>query len=139
MARITSVSLTPDDVNAFANEFITDVEAGVHQERGWPNVNLGMSQLCKIAFHKALANKLRDENVVFAMACPGHCRTDMSSQNGSKSAEEGSRTPAWLALMDATESATINGKVQNTPLDRCRCNVLRYWLTVLFPLFIVFL
>ena len=80
-------------------------------ERGWPNVNLGMSQLCKIAFHKTLANQMRDENIVFAMACPGHCRTDMSSHNGSKSAEEGSRTPAWLALMDAAESANINGKV----------------------------
>ena len=44
-ARISSVDVTIEDVTAFANEFIADVEAGVHVEKGWPNVNLGTTSL----------------------------------------------------------------------------------------------
>jgi len=103
---ITSEQRTVDDVNAFATEFITDVEAGNHLEKGWPNKNLGMSQLCKVAFLKALARQEKatvGSNVLFVMACPGHCRTDMSSMNGDNSAEEGARTPAWLAMLQLKE------------------------------------
>lgn len=111
-SRITAAGITTADVDAFANEFISSVEAGTHVEDGWPNVNLGTSQLCKIAFQKALAAQETESGVFFVMACPGHCRTDMSSMNGSKSAEEGSRTPAMLALMEVPEGeAPPTGKV----------------------------
>jgi NAD(P)-dependent dehydrogenase (short-subunit alcohol dehydrogenase family) len=111
-ARITAPGVSVEDVNAFASEFIASVEAGTHVEDGWPSINLGMSQLGKIAFHKALARREADSGILFMMACPGHCRTDMSSQNGAKSAEEGSTTPAMLALMTVEAGAeSPNGKV----------------------------
>jgi len=105
--RITSPTLTIDQVNEFANEYIAAVESGNHAERGWPDTNLGMSQLCKIAFTKALARQEAANNVVANCCCPGHCRTDMSSNSGSKSAEEGARVPAWVALMSPQNGETM--------------------------------
>mmetsp|Transcript_16804 Transcript_16804/g.34225 ORF Transcript_16804/g.34225 Transcript_16804/m.34225 type:complete len:314 (-) Transcript_16804:93-1034(-) len=86
-------------VTAFAHEYLASAEAGKAAADGWPASHLGMSQLCKIAFTKALARREMAHGLIAHACCPGHCQTDMSSGSGSKTAEEGARTPAWVALM----------------------------------------
>ena len=39
--RITSPTMTVDEVSEFASEFIAAVENGTHVEQGWPDSNLG--------------------------------------------------------------------------------------------------
>ena len=39
-------------------------------------------------------------------ACPGYCATDMSSHGGHRTAEQGARTPAWLALTSVEDERT---------------------------------
>ena len=39
----------------------------------------------------------RNSRVLVNSCCPGYCRTDMSSQRGNKSADEGAETPVLLA------------------------------------------
>jgi carbonyl reductase 1 len=99
--RISSATMSVNQVSEFANEFITAVESGNHTEQGWPDSNLGMSQMCKIAFTSAVARQEAANNIVANCCCPGHCRTDMSSDSGTKSAEEGARTPTWVALLQS--------------------------------------
>jgi hypothetical protein len=48
LKRIISPTLTVDEVTEFASEFVAAVESGTCVEQGWPDTNLGMSQLCKI-------------------------------------------------------------------------------------------
>ncbi len=74
-----------------------DVQNGRHTQKGWPNSNYGMSKLGVIALTKILA---RDTPSMMVNACcPGYCDTDMTSHRGTKTAEQGARTPAMLALM----------------------------------------
>lgn len=91
-----STSLTVPQLESLMHEFVDDVENGRHSQKGWPNSNYGMSKLGVIALTKILA---RDEPTLMVNACcPGYCDTDMTSHRGTKTAEQGARTPALLAL-----------------------------------------
>ncbi|KAK3255673.1 hypothetical protein CYMTET_35156 [Cymbomonas tetramitiformis] len=105
--RISSPNITVDQVTEFVNEYLAAVESGTHAEQGWPNTNLGMSQLCKIAFTKAIARQEAAHNISANCCCPGHCQTDMSSNSGTKTAEEGARTPAWVALLESSDGSLL--------------------------------
>ncbi|KAJ8614103.1 hypothetical protein CTAYLR_004621 [Chrysophaeum taylorii] len=77
-------------------EFQADVEAGCHLSKGWGNSNYGFSKLAVIAYTKLLARTGFKANC----CCPGFCRTDMSSHQGTRTAEEGARNAVMLALPD---------------------------------------
>ena len=103
--QFTDPNLSIDQLESLMNEFVLDVKTGVHSERGWPNSCYGMSKLGVIAMTKVLA---RDEpDVLITSCCPGYCVTDMTSRRGQLTAEEGARTPAFLAMLDPTDSSTF--------------------------------
>ena len=98
------------------NNFVADVQQGVHESKGWPNSNYGVSKLGVIALTRLLARQAAEDrsragagagagSFLVNCCCPGYCATDMSSHKGSRSAEHGARTPAMLALA-ADDSAT---------------------------------
>jgi carbonyl reductase 1 len=97
------------------NKFINDVEAGRHTEEGWPSTCYGMSKLAVTAMTKRLAHEEQQRGageakpVLITCCCPGYCSTDMSSHQGTKSAEEGASTPAFLALQPEYDESK-NGK-----------------------------
>ena len=99
-ARFLSPSLRVQDVNELMNSFVRDAQNGVHVSNGWPDSCYGTSKLGVIALTRALAKELADRKsrVLVNACCPGYCKTDMTSQNGFKSAEEGAKTPVLLAL-----------------------------------------
>ena len=95
--KFTSPALHLNELESLMREFVTDVEAGSHGENGWPDSSYGMSKLGVIALTKVIA---RDEPKIMVNACcPGYCATDMTSMEGAKTAEHGSRTPVMLALL----------------------------------------
>jgi carbonyl reductase 1 len=47
------------------------------------------------------------KNIIIYACCPGYCATDMSSNKGIKTAEEGAITPTWLALQDPESHVCI--------------------------------
>uniref|UniRef100_A0A7S2UVT3 Uncharacterized protein n=1 Tax=Fibrocapsa japonica TaxID=94617 RepID=A0A7S2UVT3_9STRA len=93
----SSSSLTRPVLYDLMRAFEADVQAGVHHQNGWPSTCYGMSKLGVIAFTKILARE--EPGMVVNCCCPGGCRTDMSSGSGSKTAEEGARTPYLLTQM----------------------------------------
>ncbi len=107
------------------DEFVADVAAGRHAERGWPNRRAmgtkmrrcslrsaltlpcccdarsmyGVSKLGEATLTRILAAEGARDGAVWATAiCPGWCATDMSSFSGPKSAAEGADTAVWAAL-----------------------------------------
>ena len=96
--------LTLEALVALMNKFIHDVEAGIHEQEGWSSANLGTSKVGVVAMTKVLARMHPEITVV--CCCPGHCKTDMSSMNGTKTAEEGSITPFFVA----TAPEVLTGK-----------------------------
>jgi carbonyl reductase 1 len=102
----TSPHLTIDQLEGMMRDFVVDVEAGVHTNKGWPNTCYGMSKLGLIALSNLLA---RDEpNMKVNCVDPGYCCTDQNANQGPRPAEEGARTPAALALLP--DNSTISGK-----------------------------
>lgn len=94
---MTDNRLTYDELNRMMDNFVTAAEEGSHLRQGWPNTCYGTSKCGVIALTKILA---RDEpSIIVNACCPGYCATDMSSHRGTKTAEEGARTPATLATL----------------------------------------
>ena len=52
---VTSPSLKLEHLVSLMNEFVDDVEAGVHQQKGWPNTCYGMSKVGIIALSRMFA------------------------------------------------------------------------------------
>ena len=74
--------------------FIDSVNRHEHEKEGWPSTCYGMSKLALIAFTKALA-RAEPEIQVYS-CCPGWVKTEMSSNRGSKTPEQGAATPLLL-------------------------------------------
>ena len=107
IAALTSSTLTVDALSSLMGEFVSDVEDGVHAERGWPNTCYGVSKQGVIALTQVLA---RDEPQVMVNAVdPGFCATDQNQNQGYVSAERGAQTPALLAALPVDQF--LSGKL----------------------------
>ena len=109
-AEFTSPELTVPVLEGLLRQFVADVEAGVHEERGWPSSNYGMSKLGLIALTRVLARQ--EPALAFITVDPGFCSTDQNDHTGTRPAERGAVTPVWLALQD--EAMTTRGPGGNT-------------------------
>lgn len=89
-------------IDALASEFVAAVREGTAGVAGWPRSMYGVSKLAQICYTRALALSFSKDksgkNLAAFALCPGAVRTDMSSQRGSKSPEEGADTAVWLSL-----------------------------------------
>lgn len=86
---------TADDIDILVDEFVTHAKAGDFKRLGWPKSAYSVSKLAVTTYSRVLG-KAHPDIHIFA-CCPGWCRTDMTANNGMKSAEEGADTPLWLA------------------------------------------
>ena len=100
-ALFTSPTLQVPQLEALMREFVRDVEGGVHAERGWPNTCYGMSKLAIIALTRVLARQ--EPRIMVNSVDPGYCATDQNAHQGFRSAEQGARTPALLAVLPESE------------------------------------
>ena len=97
--RLSSPTLTMPELHQIMNQFEADVQAGVHKQQGWSNSNYGMSKLAVVAATKIWAREEKDNGVCVNCICPGYCATDMSSQQGTRSAEDGAKNAVLPATM----------------------------------------
>ena len=73
-------------------------------ESGWPEGDVyGVSKLLGVAFAKALANELHNDNVNAVAVCPGWCKTDMGSSMAPRSVSEGAKTISHLACANFSD------------------------------------
>lgn len=96
--KFTSNTLTEPQLSALMEQFVTDVQNGTHEERGWPNTCYGMSKLGIIALTKLLARQ--NEGMLINSVDPGYCKTDQNNNQGTVDPADGAYTPYLLALME---------------------------------------
>ncbi|KPI89818.1 putative short chain dehydrogenase [Leptomonas seymouri] len=84
-----------DSIDILVNEFLAHTKTNDFEQLGWPKSAYGVSKLA-ITTYTRVFGWAHPEVHVFA-CCPGWCRTDMSTHQGQKSAQEGADTPLWLA------------------------------------------
>lgn len=104
-ASKTSVSAC----TALMEKFALDVKSGNHKAEGWPSAAYAVSKAGVIAMTKAVAaeEEKRGRDVLVNACCPGYVNTDMTKGNGTKTVDEGAKTPVLLALGDI--DGTVGG------------------------------
>jgi len=101
-----SPAVKQEQVEQLMQQFVRDVEAGVHQQHGWPNTCYGTSKLGLISLMKALA---RDEpKIMVNLIDPGYCKTDQNNNQGPTPPAQGARTAIALASLPSAEF--VSGK-----------------------------
>lgn len=95
--KFTSSELTMPQLHELVDKFESDVQNGNHREEGWGNSNYGMSKLAVIAATKIWA---RQEDFPVNCCCPGYCKTDMSSQKGTRDPSDGAKNAVLPATME---------------------------------------
>lgn len=92
--------LTRDELVTLVDSFVLDVQAGAHEQRGWPSSAYAVSKAALNALTRVLARELEGDprGIRVNAACPGWVATRMGGANAPRSPEEGADTPVWLAL-----------------------------------------
>ena len=96
-ARFTDPKLTRDALVALVREFVDDVAAGRHRERGWPSSGYRVSKIALNALVRVWAPELAARKIIINAVCPGWVRTDMGGRGASRSVEKGAGSIVWAA------------------------------------------
>jgi NAD(P)-dependent dehydrogenase (short-subunit alcohol dehydrogenase family) len=98
-ARFSAPSLDVPGLLALVSEFESDVAAGRHTARGWPNSAYRVSKAALNALTRALSRERSDLHV--NAVCPGWVKTDMGGPSASRSVRDGARGVVWAATLGA--------------------------------------
>ena len=96
-ARFTDSALTRDGLVALVQEFVADVAAGLHGQRGWPSSGYRVSKIALNALVRVWAPALEARQIIINAVCPGWVRTDMGGRGASRSVEKGAASIVWAA------------------------------------------
>ena len=121
--RFDTTTMTLDDVDTVMNEFASLVEAGAHEEAGWPaDVNV-VSKIGQVASMRVMARDLQSEarrrGILVNAACPGMVDTEASRPWFSSAALAAAKSPddaaidvGWLATLPAGTTEPYGELVQ---------------------------
>ncbi|OIW11720.1 hypothetical protein TanjilG_20204 [Lupinus angustifolius] len=92
-------NLTEEKVDEVIKEFLKDFKEGALESKGWPRT-LGAYTISKAAMNaytRILAKNY--PTISINSVCPGYVKTDITSNTGFLTAEEGAASPVSLALL----------------------------------------
>lgn len=92
-------SLTGEKIDEILQQFLDDFKDNKLKANGWPHVGSAyrVSKAAVNAYTRVLAKKF--PNIIVNCVHPGYVNTEMTSNLGELTPEEGSRGPLMLALM----------------------------------------
>ncbi|XP_015792940.1 carbonyl reductase [NADPH] 1-like [Tetranychus urticae] len=100
--KLTNPDLTEDELVSLVNEYLVDVKAGVHLDKGWPARPYAASKvfLSVLTFiHQREFNKDSREDIVINAVHPGAVDTDLTNHKGPMTIERGAQAPVYCALL----------------------------------------
>jgi carbonyl reductase 1 len=111
----SSNTLTVIELSNMMEQFVADVESGMHILKGWPNTCYGMSKLGIIALTRILAR--RHPTMMINSVDPGYCQTDQNNNQGTVDPARGAYTPYLLALLERDGEGSNNGEDELVEAD----------------------
>ena len=96
-ARLAATDLGQAELDRLGESFVNAVVSG--DLKGWPRSAYGVSKMVATAQVRLLAREeaAAGSRVCVSACCPGYVRTDMTSNKGHLTPEQGADTPVWLA------------------------------------------
>jgi carbonyl reductase 1 len=100
--KLSSSSLTEEELTDLLQQFVKAAKLGNHEAEGWPNSAYSVSKagVSALSFiqQRAFDADPREDLVVNAVH-PGYVDTDMSNHKGPLTIEQGAEAPLYLALL----------------------------------------
>ena len=92
-------TLTEENIDEILKWFLKDFKENNLKANGWPILVSAykISKAAINAYTRLLARKY--PNMLINCVHPGYCQTDITSETGPSTAEEGARGPAMVALL----------------------------------------
>ena len=120
--RFDTTTMTLDEVDAVMYEFAALVEAGAHEQAGWPaDVNI-VSKIGQVASMRVMARDLQPEarrrSILVNAACPGMVDTEASRRFSptalatAKPPDDAAMDVGWLATLPAGTTEPYGELVQ---------------------------
>src|SRR5215211_4607678 len=82
----------------------------------WPAYSVSKASLNALTV--MLASELKGTNILVNAVCPGWVRTDMGGSNATRSVEEGTATPVWLATLEDDDDDGGGGPTGHNYYDK---------------------
>ncbi|XP_064626176.1 carbonyl reductase [NADPH] 1-like [Lineus longissimus] len=105
--------MTMDELVAKMSSFVQAAKDGQVAERGWPSSNYGTSKLGVTVMGRIQQRDFDNdprEDIIVNTCCPGYVMTDMSSDKGTKTIQEGAEIPVYLALLPPNDVKNPRGE-----------------------------
>lgn len=102
--RLASHDLTRKELDGMVGQYLEDVKAGQHQEKGWSGSAYLTSKVCLTALtwiQQRDFDKDPREDIVVNAVHPGFVDTDMTNHKGVLHVDEGAKAPTIAALIPA--------------------------------------
>jgi len=121
--KLLSVSLTVEDLDQIAEDFVAAAQEEKHKDKGFPGSAYGTSKTLMTQLHRVMAKEVPP--ALLCSVCPGLCRTEMATGRGTfmsnvlwlasflvgSSAEGGADTPLYLCLeLPESEFGSVHGR-----------------------------
>ncbi|UJR35959.1 hypothetical protein I4U23_028700 [Adineta vaga] len=122
--NLISPNATIETVSDILSDFIQKAKQNSHEENGYPNSAYGMSKVALTAatfIQQRLFDEKPQRDIVVNACCPGYIKTDMSSQKGMGSPEQGADTPVYLATLEPKISSPRGEFVAERKILKWKC------------------
>ncbi|CAF0831037.1 unnamed protein product [Adineta ricciae] len=121
---LTSPTATIENVSDILSDFIRKAKQNSHQENGYPNSAYGMSKVALTAatfIQQRLFDQKPERDIVVNACCPGYIKTDMSSNKGIGSPDQGADTPVYLATLESNVKSPRGEFVAERKILKWKC------------------
>jgi len=98
--RLISSTLTREQLDQLATEFVNAVARGTHGAAGFPSNAYSVSKALMNAFTRVLARELKGTGRRVNAVCPGWVKTRMGGNSAPRSLAQGASGIVWAATLD---------------------------------------
>ncbi|XP_059147326.1 carbonyl reductase [NADPH] 1-like [Physella acuta] len=101
-ARFTDPNITMDELTSIIKQFVQAAQDNTHLQAGFADSAYGMSKVGVTVMSMIQQRELDKkgcQDIVVNACSPGYVATDMSSQKGNLTIDEGAETPVYCALL----------------------------------------
>lgn len=122
--QLIAPDATIESVSDILSDFIKKAKQNSHQDDGYPNSAYGMSKIALTAatlVQQRIFDEKPNKDIVVNACCPGYINTDMTSNKGTGTPEQGADTPVYLATLEPNVKSPRGEFVAERKILKWKC------------------